>query len=140
MTLKVPPCVYRGKVQRVHSVNAVEILLDLRFGVHIEKTIVLEGVEPGKIASHLRSDAMKCLIRLIGGKSVIVHADDEPYREGYVLGRIFVTDRVIDPPVPLLRPYNMTESFLEVSSVYLWMASLGYQPDAVSAALDGKAR
>lgn len=139
MNVVLPSVVFRGEVKRVHSINAVDVILDLRLGVHIEKRIVLEGIEPGSILPQHRNNAMKCLIRLLGGKSVLVHTDDSQ-RDGYILGRIFLTDKIENPPVPLRRPYDMDVELLEVSSFYSWLASKNFDLNQLSFALDGKVK
>jgi hypothetical protein len=135
--MDLPSTVYRGKVVRVQSINCIEINLDLRFGVHIDKNVVLEGIEAKDINPKLRSQAMHCLILLVGGKKVIVHADDSQ-RDGYIVGRVFLQDRVTEAPVPLLRPYGMDTPMLEVTSFYRWMASRDFNAADVTNLLNAK--
>lgn len=123
--LELPPVIYRGKVSRIRSPNCVEVVLDLRFSVQIERGIVLEGIDTGLIPAHRREQAMYCLILLLSKRNVLVHTDDSQ-RDGFIKGRIFLAEAVRNPPVPLQKPYRVDTALLEVSSFYQWLGTVNY--------------
>lgn len=125
--IELPPVIYRGRVIRVLSPNCVEVSLDLRFSVRIERSIILEGIDIQSIPPALREDAQYCLILLLAKKSVLVHTDDSG-KDGYVKGRIFIAEDVRDPPIPLECPHRVDIPLLEVSSFYRWVGTKGYDP------------
>ena len=57
---------YTGKTVKVLSTNCIEVSLDLGFGLHLNKRIVLEGVNNRTIPKKLRNAAQHALIVLVG--------------------------------------------------------------------------
>lgn len=125
MDIALPSVIYRGRVLRVHSTNCIEVSLDLRFGVHIDRNVLLEGVAAESIPPGLREDAMYCLILMLAKRAVLVHTDDSQ-RDGFVKGRIFIAEEVKCCPVPLLKPYGVAVEMVEVSSFYQWLGGKNY--------------
>jgi hypothetical protein len=132
--VKLPSTVLRGRVIRVHSVNAVQVMLDLRFGVHVEQIIALE-IDPARIRHEYRSEAMRWLIRLVGGKQVLVHVDDDSRRGDYLLGRLYLTEKLANAPVLPVRPFNIDEAFVEVTAFYEWMIDNDFNTTLMALAL-----
>ena len=139
MSTQLPTKLYAGRTIRVHSLNCVEIDLQLGFGVSVRKSILLEGVQPKTIPRRLASGAKHCLVVLLGGKRVIVHVDDHR-KDGFLVGRVYLDEKVYGDPVGMLEPFGLAKTLLEVSTFYAWLADREYDIAQVKAVLNGNGR
>ena len=124
---------------RVHSLNCVEIDLQLGFGVSVRKSILLEGVQQKGIPRRLAANAKHCLVVLLGGTRVIVHVDDHR-KDGFLVGRVYLDEKVYGDPAGMMEPFGLGKKLLEVSSFYAWLADREYDITRVKAVLNGNGR
>jgi len=135
--IKLPPSLHHGKVIRVLSVNCLDVNVQLGFGVSIVRSFVLEGIEAKDIPPRLRSAANHCLIVLLGGKDVVVHTDDDEKRDGFLIGRVYLNEKVYGEPPGLITPHSLDVPMLEVSAFYKSLAAREYNVMDVKAILNG---
>ncbi|KKL74226.1 hypothetical protein LCGC14_2067010 [marine sediment metagenome] len=131
-----PAALFRGRTVRVHSLNCVEVELQLGFGVSIKKLVLLEGIEQKDIPRSSRSEAKHCLVVLVGGKKVLVQADAQR-KDNYVVGRVFLDEKVYGDPEGMMTPHGMDKALLEISTFYAWLATQKYDIQEVKAVLNG---
>lgn len=135
--VKLPSRLLDGHVIRVQTVNCVEVSLHLPFGISVVKSVLLEDVELKDVPPKLRQAAHHCLIVLLGGKDVVVHTSDENKRDGFVLGRVYLNERVYGAPAGMAVPFGLDAPMLEVSAFYRWLSGVNYDITAVKAVLNG---
>lgn len=139
MATQLPPRLYRAKTIRVHSLRCVEVAVDLTMGVSVRKNIILEGLSGKEEQNGKRSKAMHCLVVLLGGKNLIIHADGSENPRG-ILGRVYL-DCVLKGSVPcpdaLQVPYGLSDPMLEVGLFHRWLETVDYDVDAVKTLLNG---
>lgn len=132
-----PPQLLRGRVLRVRSINCLEVRLTLAFGISVEKSVVLEGVEKSHIPEKRRQAAKRALIVLVGGKDVLVHTDTL-VQDGFVTGRVYLDERIYgDPAVGFVEPHLIGVPMLEISTFYLWLRDKDFDVRLVKEALNG---
>lgn len=131
------PRLVRGQVLRVQNFSTVEILLDLDFGVHVARTVVLEGVNPNLIPPKLRNAAQHALIILLGGKKVFVLTGSCGVAEP-VLGRVYLDDRgrAIEGPWTSEVP-GADQRLLEVSSFMQHLVRANFEKSEIIRVLNG---
>ena len=139
MSVRLPSRLHHARVVRVRSLNCLEVDLDLGFGISVMKRIVLEGVDYRGIPKALRSDAKHCLVVLLGGKRVVVHTDQSK-QDGFILGRVYLDERVYGKPEGLTVPFGLTEPMLEVGAFYTWLAGKEFDVHLVKVAINGTGR
>ncbi len=141
MTTKLPPTLRRGRTVRVLNLNCLEASLDLGYGVSVVKNLVLEGVDTRGVPPARRSEAVHCLVLIAGGRDLIIHSADDTLRDGFIRARVFL-DVVPQAPLPagMCSPYGMDEVLVEVSMLYGWAATTGYDPSAVREAMKAVGR
>ncbi len=136
---RLPTRLFPGRVVRVLSLDAVEIDLQLGFGVFIRKAVRLEGIEARAVPKAFLDPAKYCLIVLLGGKRVLVHTD--PHRRGrFVVGRVYLDERIHGRPVGMETPFGLDESRLDASAFYAWLSEHKYDVQLVKAILNGDGR
>jgi len=128
---------YSGRTVKVLSTNCIEVALDLGFGLHLNKRIVLEGVNNRSIPKKLRNAAQHALIVLVGGKRVLVHVDDTK-QDGFLTGRVYLDEKVYGEPVGMTIPFGRETPLLEVSEFYRWLGDVEFDLKEVKAALNGR--
>lgn len=135
--VRLPPQLLRGRVLRVRSINCLEVRLTLAFGVSVEKSIVLEGVDKNCVPEKRRQAAKRALIVLVGGKDVIVHTDTL-VQDGFVIGRVYLDEKIYGKPeVGFVEPYNIDVPMLEVSTFYMWLRERDFDVRLATEALNG---
>jgi hypothetical protein len=94
-----------AKTVRVHAVGVVEVSLDLDFGVRLNKLISVTDMSSSDIPDSVKSNAMHCLVVLLGGKRLIIQPDPRTRadwgKNHEIEGRIFLDERVFGGPVGL---------------------------------------
>jgi hypothetical protein len=128
---------YAGRTVKVLSTNCIEVALDLGFGLHLNKRIVLEGISNRSIPKKHRNAAQHALIILVGGKRLLVHVDDTK-QDGYLTGRVYLDEKVYGEPVGMTIPFGREKPLLEVSEFYRWLGDVEFDLKEVKAALNGK--
>jgi hypothetical protein len=128
---------YAGRTVKVLSTNCIEVALDLGFGLHLNKRIVLEGIDNRSIPKKYRNAAQHALIILVGGKRLLVHVDDTK-QDGYLTGRVYLDEKVYGEPVGMTIPFGRETPLLEVSEFYRWLGDVEFDLKEVKAALNGK--
>jgi hypothetical protein len=132
---------FRAKTVRVHSIGVVEVSLDLDFGVRVTKVLSIEGMRPSEIPEHLHSNAMHCLVVLLGGKRLLIQPDPVE-REGWgripsVRARVFVDEKVHGTPVGLTTNIaDATGDLLDVAPFCHDLCGSGFRVDAVKQVLN----
>jgi hypothetical protein len=127
---------FKAKTTRVHSVGAIEVLIDLDFGVSISKVITLDGLLPSDIPETEKNKAQHCLIVLLGGKKLLLQPDPTESnfwgRKPDVRSRVFLDERIFGTPVGMTTGVsNEDGDFLDVVAFLKSLASDGYQVEDV---------
>jgi len=112
--------------------------LRLGFGVTVEKNIVLEGVQRISVPKELRRRAHHALVVVVGGKDLIVQVGSDEEKDGNVVGRVFLNERVHGKPEGLVLPRGLEQPVLEVSTFFAWLGEKDFDLRVVKAALNGK--
>jgi hypothetical protein len=136
--VELPPRFYAGRTVRVHSFNRVEVALRLGFGVTVEKNIILEGVQRINVSKELRRTAHHALVVLVGGKNLIVQVNGDDEKDGHVMGRVFLSEKVHGEPEGLVTPHGLDQPLLEVGTFFSWLGTQDFDVKAVKAVLNGK--
>jgi hypothetical protein len=122
---QLPTRLFAGRVAKVHSTNCLEIDLDLGFGVVLRKRIVLEGIQSKDIHREHRRNAKHSLVLLVGGKNVIVHTDPDR-QDGYLVGRVYLNEKVYHDPYGMTIPFGLDSKLLDVSEFFIWLKERGF--------------
>jgi hypothetical protein len=138
MEITLPSRFYQGRTLRVISFNCAEVELALRFGVKVEKNIIVEGVQKTDVPFHSQRTAQHALVVLIGGKRLVVQVDDDEKKDGFILGRVYLAEKVHGNPVGLVIPKGLETPMLEVGTFMRWLIADGLSIDKVKAVLNGK--
>lgn len=139
MSTRLPTSLLCGRVNRVMSLNSVEVDLQLGFGVSIRRGIRLEGIDVSAVPKHLLDAAKHCLVVLLGGKRVLVHTD--PHRRGrFLMGRVYLDERVYGEPIGMETPFGLDVSRLDASAFYAWLGAHEYDIRIVKSVLNGNGR
>lgn len=129
---------YKAKVLHVDSLNSLSIDIDTGIdGVHIKRTVVLEGVFARDIPVPKQRDAMHCLVVLVGGKNIAVRLGEKYRADGAVIARVFLPQKVHGSPPGIVTQEELPEPVLEVSTFYLSLLDNGFDTQRVKAVLNG---
>ena len=132
---------FRAKTVRVHSIGVVEVSLDLDFGVRVSKVLSIEGIRPLEIPEHLHSNAMHCLVVLLGGKKLLVQPNPDD-REAWgrmptIRARVFVDEKVHGNPIGLTTNIDGVDGdLLDVAPFCHDLCSSGFPVDGVKQVLN----
>jgi hypothetical protein len=132
---------FKAKTVRVHSISAVEVILDLDFGVSISKVITLDGLMPSDISEEDKSKAHHCLIVLLGGKRLLVQPDPTERkfwgRKTDTRSRLFLDERVFGSPVGLTtNVFGDVGEYVDVVPFLKSLAANGFNVADVKAVLN----
>lgn len=130
---KLPTRLYQAHTNRVLNLNCVQVALDLNFGVTLQKNIIVEGIDGHAVPAAKRSDAMHCLVLLVGGRDLILHTDDSTI-DGFLKSRVFL--EAAAPAAPdgtLAVPYGLSEPRMEVGLAWAWAARGGFDHRGLAA-------
>ena len=132
MPSTLPDRLYRAMTVRVVHLNCVLVDIDLRFGVRLRKNLLIEGIDCAAVSPGLRSDATHCLVKLVGGRDLLVQTDDEA-TDGFLKSRVFLCDTMARPPDGTLAvPPGMAELRVDLALMWAWVAAQSYNPRAVA--------
>lgn len=136
MLVTLPPRLYKGKTIRVNDLASAQVLIDLDFGVHVVKTVAVEGLDPARIARPDHHEAQRALVTLLGGRSIfLLMAPSESER---VIARVYLAERIHAPPECGMNvPLGLSEPFLEITSMMGWLARHHYAKEMVVRVLNG---
>lgn len=110
-----------GTTVRVHSVNRIEVNMDLGFGVHISRLFTLDCVVSSDIDHSRKHDAVRCLVVLLGGKKVIVQPENE--KPTCTFARIFLNEKIYGSPIGLVTNVaKLDRPILDVTPFFLHLA------------------
>lgn len=113
--------VKHGTTVRVHSVNRVEINLNLGFGSSLSRIFTIDGVVSADVVNDKKSDAVHCLVVLLGGKKVIVQPENEKATCTY--GRIFLNEKIHGSPIGLVTNVErLDRPILDVTPFFHFLA------------------
>jgi hypothetical protein len=135
---------FRGRTIKIHSVNRVEVMLDLDFDTLRNKTFALPELEfdAAELSEDALSRAQHCLVVLLGGKRVLVEPPialrDQWGARVDLSARIYLLGRVHGRPIGYTVGLpEHPDPALEVSPFYNWIASRGFDVADVKAVLNG---
>jgi hypothetical protein len=132
-----PTCVLPASVVRVHYANCLEARMTLGFGVTVTKRVIIEGIDSHRIPPQLRPLAKKAMVILVGGKSILVHADPA-VQDGIVQGRVYLNEKVYDAPAgAMLVPYGLDQPLLEIGFFFEWLHGRNFNIEALKGVLNG---
>jgi len=132
---------FKAKTVRVHSVGAIEVLIDLDFGVSISKIVTLEGLLPSDISDSEKNKAQHCLIVLLGGKRLLIQPDPAERkfwgRKPDTRSRVFLDERIFGSPIGMTTGVAHEDGeFLDVVPFIQSLAGTGFQVEDVKAVLN----
>lgn len=134
---------FRGRTLKIHSVNRVEIMVELPFDICLRKIFTLDqlGFDVEQLDDDDFGKAQHALVVLLGGKKVIVEPElSQREHWGHrpsLAARVYLDERVHGRPVGLTNGI-LSESVLEVSPFFSWVAEQGFDLSAVKRVLNGK--
>ena len=131
-----PPRLLPGRTVWVHSCSCVEVAFEIGFGITVQRTIGIEGIQPPDVPESLRSEAKHCLVTLIGGKRVLVLCDTES-KAPLQIGRVYLNEKVYGTPVGLAAPYPLNIPLLEIGTFFGWLSTTQYDIRRVKEVLNG---
>jgi hypothetical protein len=135
---ELPARVMRAKMIRVHSHDVVEVDLDLGYGTHVHRRLIIEGIDRHSIPKEQRDAAFHSMLVLLGGRTKLLVQTDDFREDGPFRARVFLDQKVeLPPPGTMHAPYGMREQRLEVGQFFSWLAKQGYSKDAVVRTLSG---
>lgn len=141
MSTKLPSRIYSGRTTRVLNLNCLEVDMALAFGVRVAKNLVLEGVDSHSVPPARRSEANHCLVIIAGGRDLLIHTDDDTTRDGFIKARVYLDAPLLGAmPAGVCQPYGIDEERVEVSLLYGWAASVGFDAARVRDAMRNVAR
>lgn len=125
-----------GRVVRVHSVNRVEVAVDLGFDVFVNRVFVLEDLRVNDIPADKRRQAVHCLVVLVGGKNVYVQP--ESMSGTAKMARLYLAEKVFGSPVGLVQHIpGLARPLLDVSTFMGWLGGCGFELREVKAVVNG---
>lgn len=135
---------FHAKTLRVWTINRVEAIVDLDFGVTIRKSFTIDGLALGDALSEdVRARAVHCLVVLIGGKRLIVQPDPRSrdrwgsMRE--IAARVYLAEKVNGSPIGYTE--NLPEAsgpVLELAPYVSWLAQQQFDIDLVRETMNGR--
>lgn len=128
---------YHGRTIRVCSTDCIEADIDLGFGSHVHRRVLIEGLDRKAVQERMRSKAKHCLVVLLGGKRLVLQTA-EPKVEGMTLCRVFLDEQVYGEPEGMCIPFGMRSEMLEVGTFMSWVGHCGFDIDDVKNVLNGK--
>lgn len=135
---------YKAKTLRVIPVRKVEALVDLDFGVQVQKTFIIDGLDDnlGVDGEQAWSAARHCMIVLLGGKKLVVRPDPEVrhawHRLDAIKANVYVLGTFDDHPVGYVeRLPEANGPALEVGPFITWLSSQNFDVARVKEALNG---
>jgi len=132
-----PPHLLSGRTAWVHNPSCVEFDLDVGFGITVRRSVVIEGLSARDIPEKFRNEAKHCLVTLLGGKRVLVLASINGKTDPYILGRVYLNEKVYGEPVGYVQPPGLDARLLEIGLFCSWLAAEKYDIQKVKAVLNG---
>lgn len=122
-----PSRIYEARTVRVLALNRVLVDLSLGFGVRIQRSITIEGVDSSVPSAHYKN-ASHCLVIVLGGRDLLVHTDDTTL-DGHLKGRVYIADPASEAPDGTLAvPYGLDDPRMEVGLMWKWLERTGFDP------------
>ncbi len=134
---QLPTRLYLARTVRVISFNALEVDIDLGFGVRTRRRVRVEGVDQLGVPAPMQRLAYHCLVVLVGGKRLLVQIDN-PRMEGSILGRVFLDERVYHNPEGMASVPGLDAERLEVGLYFNWLAGRKFDVTVVRRTLNGR--
>ena len=124
MTITCIPKLFRGRTLKIHSIDRVEIQVELEFDFLARKMFSLElEFNPDELEEDDYSKAQHCLVVLLGGKRVVIEPDvacrDQWGRMKDIPARVYLVERVHGRPIGYTEGLpGYGEPVLEVAPFY----------------------
>lgn len=135
---------YRAKTVRVVSLRKIEALVDLDFGVQVQKTFVIDGLREdlGVETEQSFSAAKHCMIVLLGGRKLVIRPDPEArsawHKLDAIRASVYVVGSFDDHPVGYVERLSEADGpALEVGPFVTWLSSQNFDIERVKEALNG---
>lgn len=126
----------QARVVRVKSVNQIELTVDLGFGVSSTRAFTLDDIRVADVPEERRSDAVHCLVVLLGGKRVVVQPEN--FKPTAKFARIYLAEKIYGSPVGLVQHApGFDRSILDVSVFFQWLSGCNYSLEAVKEVING---
>ena len=110
-----------GVTTRVLSVNRLMVQLELGFGVFLAHTFVIDGVIPARIPKKHRTQALHCIVVLLGGKRVIVQPEND--KPTCTFARVFLNEKIHGSPLGLVTNVDrLDRPILDVTPFFTHLA------------------
>jgi len=137
--------IFHGKTLKVHSIDRVEVMLELDFDFFARKvfSLVLE-FDPEDLEEDDYSRAQHCLVVLLGGKRVMVEPEiavrEQWGRRSDIPSRVFLTERVHGTPIGYTEGLpGHNDPVLDVAPFYNSLFP-AFDVQAVKSVLNGRGR
>jgi len=135
--------IFQGKTLKIHSIDRVEILLELDFDFLARKIFSLElEFDPEDLEEDDYGRAQHCLVVLLGGKRVVVEPEisvrEHWGRRTEIPSRVYLTERVHGQPIGYTEGVpGRAEPVLEVAPFYNSLFPM-FDVQAVKSVLNGR--
>lgn len=130
---------FNAKTIHIREIDLVEVDLSLGFGISVRREINVEGVNPNMVPRKDFEAANRCMIILLGGKNLIVQADDSS-SDRVVMGRVFLDEDVYGATDSLLTPFGTNKKRLEVGNFFSEMVKHRFEAPFVRQILNGTSK
>lgn len=134
---------FRARTLQVVSVQRIEAMLDLDFGVHIQRTFEIDGIGELNVKSQDEwAAARHCMIVLLGGKQLVVHPDASTrevwYRTSPIRARVYLLGRIRGNPIGYVADLpGVGGPALDVGPYIARLAQDGFEIDFVKETING---
>lgn len=134
MTDALPPRIFPGRIGNIAHPAVWVATLDIGFGVHVDKTLALEGVECRNMHSAIFAAARHCMCILLGGKRLLV-AVNYATLDARIPARVYVNETNDGNPAYVVAPHGMERPLIEVGAFFQWVQARNFAIDLVKDAL-----
>jgi hypothetical protein len=122
-----PTRLYEARTIRVLALNRILVDLSLGFGVRIQRSLQVEGIESSVPSAQYQS-ALHCLVIVLGARDLLVHTDDTMI-DGHLKARVYLASPAENAPDGTVAlPYGMDEPRMEIGLMWQWLQRTGFDP------------
>jgi hypothetical protein len=132
MPSTLPSRLYRAMTVRVVHLNCILADIDVGFGVITRKNLLVDGVDCAAVPQAMRSDAMHCMVMLVGGRELLIHTDCAAL-DGFLKSQVYLSDDAPRAPKGTMSvPPGMGEPHLDIGLMWNWVADQRFNPRTVA--------
>ena len=138
MDIVLPYRLYPARTVRVQAPDSIEVDLDLGYGTHAHRSLLIAGIDRKVIPAELRDAAYHAAVITLGGKQLLVHTEDF-LMNGAFIARVFANFPIKGSVETTLVP-GTTERRVEIAHFFKWLTTVDYALEPLKRALNGGLR